>query len=85
MYNPPVYGSCAPISAIVSPAVKVITPPTTQANNAIVDDPALSKTDPCLKKIPEPITVPTTNANADHKPNDRFNSMSSFTRETSSK
>ena len=41
---------------------------------AKVDEPALSRTEPCLKKIPEPIIVPTTIEIADQKPNDRFKS-----------
>src|SRR5699024_11359609 len=44
------------------------------ANNPKVDEPAVCNTPACLKKIPEPITVPTTNDKPDQIPIDRFNS-----------
>ncbi len=46
--------------------------PSNHANKAMPVEPALSRTDDCLKKIPEPMTVPTTNDRADQKPSDRF-------------
>ena len=69
------YGIWAPISAMVNPAAKVITPPNIQAKMAMVEEPALSKIEACLKKIPDPIMVPTTIEMADQNPSDRLSSF----------
>ena len=57
---------------MVNPPVNVITPPKTQAKIVMVELLALSKTEACLKKIPEPIMVPITIERADQKPIERF-------------
>ena len=44
----------------------------------MVDDPALSRIEACLKKIPEPMIVPITIEIAEPKPNDRLSSLFSF-------
>ena len=55
-----------------------MTPPKIQAAIAMVDDPALSRIEACLKKIPEPMIVPITIEIAEPKPNDRLSSLFSF-------
>ena len=41
----------------------------------MVEDPALSRTEPCLKKMPEPIMVPITIESAEPNPSERFSSV----------
>ncbi|MNE60310.1 hypothetical protein D3C80_1554480 [compost metagenome] len=64
MYNPPDFGIAAAISATVSADANVMMPPTLQARMLIHGVPALLSTIPGFKKIPDPISIPTTMARA---------------------
>jgi hypothetical protein len=69
-YCPPASGIIAAISELTSAPNSVMTPAISHTANSISGEPIWLAMTPGLRKMPEPITAPTTNMVVEKKPSD---------------